>query len=96
MTITAVYPTMQLPEGKVKFAFRTDNAGTLENDLPRKKATGKPFNFKGVVEFIVDEASGLVEQVEEWYCSNFELARSVEEDYNLKEDAKQSHQGQRL
>ena len=87
MTATDVYPALPLGNGKVKVIFKTDNQGTLSNDLPRKKATGKEFLFKGLVEFIVDEESGLIEVVEEWYCSNFELARSVEQDYNLKEDS---------
>ena len=86
MTITSVYPAVQLGNGKVKVIFRTDNKGTLVNDLPRKKATGKPFLFEGVVEFVVDEASGLIEELDEWYSYNFELAGSVKEDYNLKED----------
>ena len=90
MTVTSVYPAVQLGDGKVKIIFKTDNEGTLSNDLPRKKASGKPFLFKGVVEFVVDEASGLIEEVEEWYCSNFESARNVEEDYNLKEDSSSS------
>jgi hypothetical protein len=72
----------------LKIIFKTDNAGTLMNDLPRTKATGKPFLFKGIVEFVVDEATGLIEEVEEWYCSNFQLAESVDKDYNLKKDAK--------
>ncbi len=86
MTATHVYPALPLDNGKVKVIFKTDNEGTLSNDLPRKKATGKEFLFKGVVEFIVDEESGLIEEVEEWYCFNFELASSVEQHYNLKED----------
>ena len=95
MTVTAEYPPIQLGNGKVKIIFKTDNEGTFKNDLPSKKATGKPFLFKGVVEFVVDEASGLIDVVEEWYSYNFELAKSVEADYNLKEDPDRS-QGQRL
>ncbi|KAJ9611971.1 hypothetical protein H2200_003566 [Cladophialophora chaetospira] len=91
MTITSVYPVLQLGNGRLKVIFKTDNAGTFENDLPRTKASGKPFLFKGVVEFVLDEASGLIDEVEEWYCSNFQLARSVEQDYNLKEDPASSH-----
>jgi hypothetical protein len=90
MTVTCVYPPVQLGNGKAKVIFRTDNKGTLENDLPRKKATGKPFLFKGVVELVVDEASGLIEELEEWYSGSFELARTVQDDYNWKEDPKSS------
>ena len=87
MTVTAVYPPLQLENGKVKVIFRTDNKGTLVNDLPRKKASGKPFFFRGVVEVVVEEASGLIDELEEWYSHNFELAASLD-DYNFKEDPK--------
>lgn len=91
MTVTSVYPVLPLGGGKLKVIFMTDNKGTMEKDLPSRKATGKPFLFKGVVEFVVDEKSGLIEEVEEWYCSNFERARSVEQDYNLRADSASTH-----
>ena len=72
--------------GRVKVIFRTDNKGTLLKDLPRKKATGNPFLFKGVVEVVVDKATGLIHELDEWYCSNFERATSVEDSYNWKQD----------
>lgn len=87
MTATTIYPPVKEAEGKVKVIFRTDNEGTFENDLPRgRKATGKPFLFKGVVELVIDEKSGLIEVVDEWYSTNFERFTSVEKEYNSKED----------
>jgi len=54
-------------DGKGKAAsLRTINRGTLEKDLPSKKASGKSFVFQGVVDFTVDD-DGLIDSVNEWY-----------------------------
>jgi hypothetical protein len=86
LTVTTVYPPLVVGNGKVKVIFRTDNKGTFQEDLPSKKATGNAFLFKGVVEFVVDEKTGLIEELDEWYSHFFERSMSPE-DYNRKEDS---------
>ena len=65
--------------------MRTKNMGTFVNDLPRKKASGKPWVFRACVDLVVNLKDGLIEDVEEWYAHNFERSMSVS-DYNLKVD----------
>jgi hypothetical protein len=52
------------------FSIRTINKGTLLNDLPSKRASGKKFIFRGVVDFKVNN-EGLIENIEEWYTWDF-------------------------
>ncbi len=59
--------------------------GTFVQDLPRKKATGKPFVFRACVDFVVNLHDGLIEEVEEWYAHNFERSMSLS-DYHTKVD----------
>jgi hypothetical protein len=70
-------------DGKQVLSFRTINKGTLLNDLPSKKASGKKFSFSGVVVLTVDE-SGLIEQVNEWYSWNFDNSKDVQEYHTLE------------
>lgn len=61
-----------LPEGKYRCSFRTLNSGTFLHDLPSRKATGKKFSFQAVVDLIVREEDGLIEEVNEYYTSTFD------------------------
>lgn len=47
-------------ESTLTFSIRTINKGTMLNDLPSKKASGKKFIFRGVVDFKVN-SEGLIE-----------------------------------
>ena len=73
-----------LSDQRVRYSIRTHNKGTFVEDLPRRKASGKKFNFRGVVDLVVN-GDGLIEEVEEWYCSNFDDSNGVGE-YNTKAD----------
>jgi len=53
--------------GRYRVSVRTYNAGTFERDLRVWKATGKKMWFWGVVDFVVQAESGLIESVDEWY-----------------------------
>ena len=59
--------------------------GTFVNDLPSKKASGKPWVFRACVDLVVNLNDGLIEDVEEWYSYNFERSTSVS-DYHSKVD----------
>ena len=65
-------PGVELPDGKVKYSTRTSNKGTFVNDLPRMKATQKKFDFTAVVDITVRAEDGLIEDIEEWYCRQFD------------------------
>ena len=58
------------------FSIRTINKGTFLNDLPSKKASGKKFVFRGVVDFKVNQ-EGLIENIEEWYSWDFGQGKDV-------------------
>jgi hypothetical protein len=68
-------------DGKQIHSFRTINKGTLVNDLPSKKASGKAFSFSGKVDFVV--SNGLIEEVNEWYSWNFDNSRDEAEYHSL-------------
>lgn len=63
-------------------SIRTVNKGKLENDLPSKKASGKPFVFRGVVDFVVND-EGLIESLEEWYTWDFGEGKDVKDYHSL-------------
>ena len=67
------------------FSTRTINRGTFEKDLPSKKASGKQFSFRGVVDFRVDD-EGKIEYVEEWYTWDFGEGRDVKEYHFLGDE----------
>jgi hypothetical protein len=51
--------------------FRTINRGTFEGDLPRgRKATGRKWEFVGIIDMVVERGSGLVLRLDEWYTNN--------------------------
>jgi hypothetical protein len=81
--IESSWPYEELPGGRCRYSIRTTNRGTFVNDLPRSKATGKPFWFRGCVDIIINLSTGLIEEVEEWYCSNFERTTALT-DYHCK------------
>lgn len=64
------------------FSVRTINRGTLLKDLPNKKASGKKFVFRGVVDFKVN-GEGLIESVEEGYTWDFGEGRDVKDYHTL-------------
>ncbi len=74
-----------LPAGKRRCSFRTINRGTFLYDLPNKKASGKYFSFRGSVDFVIDEESGLIEEVNEWYSWNFHGSKDVSEYHTLED-----------
>ena len=78
MVVVDSFPEEKLADGKTKFSFRTHNTGVFANDLPKRKASGKRFWFLGVVDFVVNE-DGLIEQVNEWYSTDFDEVQSIEE-----------------
>ena len=64
-------------------SIRTANRGTFQNDLPRKKASGKKFEFMGVVDLVIDEQDELAERVDEWYPWEFDwVGDGGEQAYN--------------
>jgi hypothetical protein len=74
-----------LPGGRRKYSIRTINRGTFLKDLPSAKASGKTFSFRGVVDLVVREEDGLIEEVHEWYSSNFGNSKDVAEYHTLED-----------
>ena len=64
-------------DGKRFCSFRTINKGTFLNDLVVKKASGEKFLFRGAVDLIIDEETGLIETLNEWYSWKFENSTDV-------------------
>ena len=85
MEIERVYDNLKAPDGKRRCSTRTINRGTFLHDLVSKKASGKNFSFRGVVDFVIDEESGLIEEVNEWYSWKFDESTDVSE-YDTLED----------
>lgn len=84
MQIEEECPPQSLSDGRTKYSVRTTNAGTFVHDLPRRKASGQRFWFRGVVDLTVS-AEGLIDEVEEWYCPDFDGCSGLV-DYDLKQD----------
>lgn len=80
-----MWPFEELPDGRCRYSMRTKNTGTFVNDLPHKKASGKPWVFRACVDLVVNLKDGLIKDVEEWYSHNFERSTSVS-DYHSKVD----------
>lgn len=80
MTVVDTFPFKDLGEGRTAFTFRTHNTGKFENDLPKRKAPegGKKFWFLGVVDFVVD-ADGMIQNINEWYSTDFYEVESTDE-----------------
>jgi hypothetical protein len=74
-----------LPGRRLRCSIRTINRGTLLKDLPSKRASGKSFSFRGVVDFIIREEDGLIEEVNEWYSYNFDNSKDVTEYHTLED-----------
>jgi hypothetical protein len=51
--------------GNGSCSFRTINEGTFKNDLHRFKASGKKFEFRGVIDIVIE--GGLIKELNEWY-----------------------------
>ena len=70
MTIAPDSPVWWSPDvdektGHGKCSIRTINKGTNKADLPTVKATGKAFEFTGVVDMVFD--GGKIKELQEWY-----------------------------
>lgn len=64
-------------KGNAKISFRTVNKGVFKHDLPRRKATGKWFQYSGVIDLVVE--GGLVKKADEWLRVPFEDSVPAEE-----------------
>ena len=84
MIIAESMPVEKLDHGRTRYSVQTHNSGTFVEDLPSRKAVGKKFYFRGVVDLVLNE-DGLIEGVEEWYCSNFDATEGLER-YNFRND----------
>ncbi len=71
MEIDDVWPGQKLGNGRYRYSIRTSNTGTFVNDLKAWKATGKKIWFLGVVDFVVNEETELIEELNEWYTARF-------------------------
>ena len=66
-----------------RISIRTVNRGTFQNDLPRRKASGKKFEFMGAVDLLLDEKDGLIVRVDEYYTWEFDgVGEEGEKAYN--------------
>lgn len=68
--------------GEYNVSIRTINKGTLVKDLPTKKASGKPFSFRGSVDLLIT-ADGLIAEVNEYYSYGFHDGKDVTEYHTL-------------
>jgi hypothetical protein len=84
LTIADAFPTEALPEGRTRYSIRTHNTGTFTGEFPRRNPSGKQFYFRGVVDIVANK-DGLIESVEEWYCSNFD-ATNGQDEFNFRAD----------
>ena len=83
MTLESEIPPVEVGDGRILYSVRTINRGTFEKDLPNKKASGREFDFRGVVDLYVDGETGLIEEVREWYSWAFDQGKNVSE-YNVR------------
>ena len=74
-----LYRFERLPEGcSIRYICR----GKFVNDLPSMKATGKMFEFRGVVDFTVDE-EGMIKRTDDFYSTGFGSSVPLEEYHSL-------------
>jgi hypothetical protein len=70
-------------KGNAKVSFRTSNRGVFVNDLPRRKASGKPFHFTAVIDLIIE--GGKIVKADEWLRIPFEDSVPVSEYIRISE-----------
>lgn len=79
--------------GNAKISFRTINKGVFKNDLPRRKATGKWFQYSGVIDLVVE--GGLVKKADEWLRVPFEDSVAVEQYIVISPETQKKVQAER-
>jgi hypothetical protein len=65
-------------------SFRTINKGIFTNDLPNKRASGKTFEFRGVIDVVIE--GGLIKELNEWYSWNFDNSKEVAQYHSLADE----------
>ena len=66
-------------------AIRFTGRGTLEKDLPSRKASGKAFVMQGSVHFQIsgEGEDARIEQLNEYYTRNFDDGKGIEQYHTL-------------
>lgn len=68
--------------GNGKCSFRTINKGTFKNDLLAHKATGKQFEFRGVIDMVFE--GGKIKRLDEWYTmTRFDETKPLDQYHTL-------------
>jgi len=71
--------------GNGSCSFRTINRGTNTANLPTHKATGKTFEFRGVIDMVIE--GGLIKELTEWYSQTpFDQTKPVEQFQSLSDN----------
>lgn len=66
-------------------SFRTINKGTNRNDMPSYRAAGRTFEFRGVVDIVIE--GGLIKELNEWYTHTpFDRTKAVEDYHSLTDE----------
>ena len=78
MQIATSMPSEVLPDGRTRYSIRTHNTGTFTGPFPRFATSGKKFYFLAVVDMVVNK-DGLIDDVEEWYHTQFDDTKGAEE-----------------
>lgn len=65
----------------------------FKNDLPRRKATGKWFQYSGVIDLVVE--GGLVKKADEWLRVPFEDSVAVEQYIVISPETQKKVQAER-
>lgn len=71
--------------GNGSCSFRTINRGTNKANLPTHKATGKRFEFRGVIDMVIE--GGLIKEMNEWYSQTpFDQTKPMEQFHSLSDE----------
>lgn len=71
MEIDDIWPEQKLENRRYQYSIQTSNTETFVNDLKAWKATGKKIWFLKVVDFVVNEETELIEELNKWYTARF-------------------------
>lgn len=89
MEIAEAFPEETLSDGRKRYSIRTHNTGTFTGTFPRREPSGKKFYFRGVVDLVVGQ-DGLIDDVEEWYCFNFDATKGLHEFHFRSDDGREN------
>lgn len=86
MKVTDVWPELK-KDGKRRLTFEINGTGTFSGDLAAVlKPSNKAFGYQGRIDFTIDDKTGLIETIDEYYPFHFDSGKSIEDYRKVEKD----------